>query len=455
MSDSALLALSPLDGRYASKVDALRPIFSEYGLIKARVKVEIEWLLALAAEPGIAELAPFSAAASQRLRALADDFSVTHAARVKEIERTTNHDVKAVEYFIKEQLAGDAELGPALEFVHFACTSEDINNLSYGLMLEQARREVLLPALDGITASLRTLAHAQAAQPMLSRTHGQTASPTTLGKEIANVVARLERQRKQIAAVELTGKINGAVGNYNAHLVSYPQLDWADFAQRFVESLGLVFNPYTTQIEPHDNVAEIGDASRRANTILIDLSRDIWGYISLGYFKQKLKEGEVGSSTMPHKVNPIDFENAEGNFGIANALFEHFSAKLPISRWQRDLTDSTVLRALGTAFGHTQVALDSLAKGLGKLTVNPERLDADLDAAWEVLAEAVQTVMRRHGLPNPYEQLKALTRGQGITAASMQAFVESLQLPEDDKQRLRALTPGGYIGLAEQLARAV
>ncbi|MCC4611265.1 adenylosuccinate lyase [Xanthomonas campestris pv. esculenti] len=455
MSDSALLALSPLDGRYASKVDALRPIFSEYGLIRARVKVEIEWLLALAAEPGIAELAPFSAAASQRLRALADDFSVTHAARVKEIERTTNHDVKAVEYFIKEQLAGDAELGPALEFVHFACTSEDINNLSYGLMLEQARREVLLPALDGITASLRTLAHAQAAQPMLSRTHGQTASPTTLGKEIANVVARLERQRKQIAAVELTGKINGAVGNYNAHLVSYPQLDWADFAQRFVESLGLVFNPYTTQIEPHDNVAEIGDASRRANTILIDLSRDIWGYISLGYFKQKLKEGEVGSSTMPHKVNPIDFENAEGNFGIANALFEHFSAKLPISRWQRDLTDSTVLRALGTAFGHTQVALDSLAKGLGKLTVNPERLDADLDAAWEVLAEAVQTVMRRHGLPNPYEQLKALTRGQGITAASMQAFMESLQLPEDDKQRLRALTPGGYTGLAEQLARAV
>ncbi|MCS3746285.1 MULTISPECIES: adenylosuccinate lyase [unclassified Xanthomonas] len=455
MSDSALLALSPLDGRYASKVDALRPIFSEYGLIKARVKVEIEWLLALAAEPGIAELAPFSPAASQRLRALADDFSVTHAARVKQIERTTNHDVKAVEYFIKEQLKDDAELGPALEFVHFACTSEDINNLSYGLMLEQARREVLLPTLDGITATLRTLAHTQAGQPMLSRTHGQTASPTTLGKEIANVVARLERQRKQIAAVELTGKINGAVGNYNAHLVSYPQLDWAAFAQRFVESLGLVFNPYTTQIEPHDNVAEIGDASRRANTILIDLSRDIWGYISLGYFKQKLKEGEVGSSTMPHKVNPIDFENAEGNFGIANALFEHFSAKLPISRWQRDLTDSTVLRALGTAFGHTQVALDSLAKGLGKLTVNPQRLDADLDAAWEVLAEAVQTVMRRHGLPNPYEQLKALTRGHGITAASMQAFVESLQLPEEDKQRLRTLTPGGYTGLAEQLARAI
>ncbi len=455
MSEFALLALSPLDGRYAGKVDALRPIFSEYGLIKARVKVEVEWLLALANEPGIVELAPFPAAATARLRALAEDFAPAHAARVKEIERTTNHDVKAVEYFIKEQLKDDAELGPALEFVHFACTSEDINNLSYGLILEQARREVLLPALDNITGLLRTLAHAQAAQPMLSRTHGQTASPTTLGKEVANVVARLERQRRQIAAVELTGKINGAVGNYNAHVIAYPDVDWPGFAQRFVESLGLVFNPYTTQIEPHDNVAEIGDAARRANIILIDLARDIWGYISLGYFKQKLKEGEVGSSTMPHKVNPIDFENAEGNFGIANALFEHFSAKLPISRWQRDLTDSTVLRAVGTAFGHSQVALDSLAKGLGKLTVNPERLDADLDGSWEVLAEAVQTVMRRHGLPNPYEQLKALTRGQGITAESMQAFVESLDLPEDAKQSLRALTPGGYIGLAAELAKAI
>ncbi|WP_045727603.1 adenylosuccinate lyase [Xanthomonas sp. GPE 39] len=455
MSDSALLALSPLDGRYAGKVDALRPIFSEYGLIKARVKVEIEWLLALGAEPGVVELAAFSPAATQRLRALAERFSVEHAARVKQIERTTNHDVKAVEYFIKEQLKDDAELGPALEFVHFACTSEDINNLSYGVMLEQARRDVLLPTLDSVIASLRTLAHAQAAQPMLSRTHGQTASPTTLGKEVANVVARLERQRKQIAAVELTGKINGAVGNYNAHAVSYPDVHWPGFAQRFVESLGLVFNPYTTQIEPHDNVAELSDATRRANTVLIDLARDIWGYISLGYFKQKLKEGEVGSSTMPHKVNPIDFENAEGNFGIANALFEHFSAKLPISRWQRDLTDSTVLRALGTAFGHTQVALDSLTKGLGKLTVNPQRLQDDLDAAWEVLAEAVQTLMRRHGLPNPYEQLKALTRGQGITADSMRAFVENLDLPEDAKQRLRALTPASYIGLAEPLARSI
>ena len=455
MSEFALLALSPLDGRYAGKVDALRPIFSEYGLIKARVKVEVEWLLALANEPGIVELAPFAPAAADRLRALADGFSPVHAARVKEIERTTNHDVKAVEYFIKEQLKDDAELAPALEFVHFACTSEDINNLSYGLMLEQARREVLLPSLDRIAASLRALAHAQADQPMLSRTHGQTASPTTLGKEVANVVARLERQRRQIAAVEFTGKINGAVGNYNAHVIAYPDVNWPAFAQRFVESLGLVFNPYTTQIEPHDNIAEIGDAARRANIILIDLARDIWGYISLGYFKQKLKEGEVGSSTMPHKVNPIDFENAEGNFGIANALFEHFSAKLPISRWQRDLTDSTVLRAVGTAFGHTQVALDSLAKGLGKLTVNPERLDADLDASWEVLAEAVQTVMRRYGLPNPYEQLKALTRGQGITAESMKAFVESLDLPESAKQELRTLTPGGYIGLAAELAKAI
>jgi len=455
MTDSALLALSPLDGRYASKVDALRPIFSEYGLIRARVKVEIEWLLALAAEPGIAELADFSAAGKATLRALAEGFSPADAARVKEIERTTNHDVKAVEYFIKERLRDDAELAPALEFVHFACTSEDINNLSYGLMLEEARRGVLLPALANIAASLRGLAHAQASQPMLSRTHGQTASPTTLGKEIANVVARLERQVRQIAAVELTGKINGAVGNYNAHVVSYPDVDWPVFARKFVESLGLVFNPYTTQIEPHDNVAEIGDATRRANTNLIDLARDIWGYVSLGYFKQRLKEGEVGSSTMPHKVNPIDFENAEGNFGIANALFEHFSAKLPISRWQRDLTDSTVLRALGTSFGHTQVALDSLAKGLGKLEVNPQRLDADLDASWEVLAEAVQTVMRRHGLPNPYEQLKALTRGQGITAGSMRAFVESLELPEDARQRLLAMTPGSYTGLAAELAKKI
>ncbi len=337
--------------------------------------------------------------------------------------------------------------------MHFACTSEDINNLSYALMLAQARSEVLLPALDQVIATLRALAHAQAAQPMLSRTHGQTASPTTLGKEIANVVARLQRQRSQIAAVELTGKINGAVGNYNAHVIAYPDVDWPAFAQGFIQQLGIVFNPYTTQIEPHDNVAEIGDATRRLNTILVDFARDVWGYISLGYFRQALKPGEVGSSTMPHKVNPIDFENAEGNLGLANALFEHFSAKLPISRWQRDLTDSTVLRALGTAFGHTLVALDSLAKGIGKLQIDPARLDADLDASWEVLAEAVQTVMRRHGLPNPYEQLKALTRGQGITRGSMRAFIETLDLPAADKQRLLELTPATYTGLAEALAR--
>ncbi|MEP6510331.1 MAG: adenylosuccinate lyase, partial [Dokdonella sp.] len=337
----------------------------------------------------------------------------------------------------------------------FACTSEDINNLAYALMLRDARESVLLPALDGVIATLRTMAHTHAAQPMLSRTHGQTASPTTLGKEIANVVARLERQRRQIAAVELTGKINGAVGNYNAHVIAYPDVDWPAFSQRFVEDLGLVFNPYTTQIEPHDCVAELGDAIRRANTILIDFARDVWGYISLGYFRQVLKAGEVGSSTMPHKVNPIDFENAEGNFGLANALFEHFSAKLPISRWQRDLTDSTVLRALGTAFGHTQIALDSLQRGLDKLTANPERIAADLDASWEVLAEAVQTVMRRYGLPEPYEQLKALTRGHGITREALHEFVRSLALPNDAKQRLLALTPAGYIGAAEKLASGI
>ena len=452
---SSLTAISPLDGRYAARLDALRPIFSEYGLIRYRVKVEIEWLIALANTPGIVELPPFSTAATQRLRAIASGFSPEDAAAVKAIERTTNHDVKAVEYFLKQRIGEDAELAPALEFVHFACTSEDINNLSYALMLEDARLIVLKPALTSIAATLRQLAHQQAAQPMLSRTHGQTASPTTLGKEIANVVARLERQIVQLDTVQLTGKINGAVGNYNAHVVSYPEVDWQAFAQRFVEGMGLVFNPYTTQIEPHDCIAELGDATRRANTILLDLCRDIWGYVSLGYFRQKLKEGEVGSSTMPHKVNPIDFENAEGNFGIANALFGHFSEKLPISRWQRDLTDSTVLRALGSAFGHTQIALDSLAKGLGKLEVNAERLNADLDAAWEVLAEAVQTVMRRHGLPNPYEQLKALTRGQGITADSMRAFIASLELPADAKARLLELTPATYTGLAQRLARGI
>ena len=453
--ESQLLALSPLDGRYAGKVDPLRPIFSEFGLIKARVKVEVEWLLALANEPGIVELKPFSSGAIARLRALADNLSVADAARVKEIERTTNHDVKAVEYLIKERLKDDAELGPALEFVHFACTSEDINNLSYALMLNQSRNTVMLPKLDELIDKLRAMAHEHAALPMLSRTHGQTASPTTVGKEIANVVARLDRQREVLAGLPMPGKINGAVGNYNAHVAAYPDIDWPAFSQAFVTSLGLHWQPYTTQIEPHDGIAETCDAQRRIDTILVDLCRDLWGYISQGYFKQSVKAGEVGSSTMPHKVNPIDFENAEGNFGIANALFEHFAAKLPISRWQRDLTDSTVLRALGTAFGHTLIGYDALLRGLNKLTVNPERLAADLDAAWEVLAEAVQTVMRRHGLPNPYEQLKALTRGHGINQQSMREFITTLELPADARQRLLDMTPGSYSGLAERLAKDI
>jgi len=455
MSQSTLTALSPLDGRYAAKVENLRPIFSEYGLMQRRVLVEVRWLQALADEKPIGEVAPFSSAARAKLQAIADGFSVADGERVKEIERTTNHDVKAIEYFIKQRIGDDAELGNAKEFVHFACTSEDINNLAYALMLRDARDGVLLPALDATIAKLRELAHTNTALPMLSRTHGQTASPTTLGKELANVVARLERQRKQIAGVEILGKINGAVGNYNAHVISYPEVDWPALSKRFIESLGLTFNAYTTQIEPHDFVAELSDAVRRANVVLIDLCRDIWAYISLGYFKQSLKAGEVGSSTMPHKVNPIDFENAEGNLGVANALFGHFAEKLPISRWQRDLTDSTVLRTLGTAFGHTQIALDSLMRGLGKLNVDPTRLAADLDASWEVLAEAVQTVMRRHGLPEPYEQLKALTRGQGITRESMREFIAGLALPDADKQRLLALTPASYIGVAESLAKNI
>lgn len=455
MSMHALTALSPLDGRYASKVEPLRPIFSEFGLMHRRVQVEIEWLLALAAEPVIAELSPFRPAQTEALKAIASNFSVEDGNRIKAIEATTNHDVKAVEYFIKERIGGDPDLTKAKEFVHFACTSEDINNLSYALMLRDARQQVLLPVFDRIVDTLRELAYAHAALPMLSRTHGQTASPTTLGKELANVVARLERQRTQLDQVQISGKINGAVGNYNAHVITYPELDWRGFSQRFVESLGLDYSAYTTQIEPHDGIAEYCDTVRRANVILIDLVRDIWGYISLGYFKQTLKAGEVGSSTMPHKVNPIDFENAEGNFGLANALLGHFAEKLPISRWQRDLTDSTVLRALGTAFGHTLVALESLAKGLGKLSVNADRLAADLDGTWEVLAEAVQTVMRRYGLPEPYEQLKALTRGQGITRESMRSFVAELDLPDDAKRRLLELTPAGYVGLAERLAKDV
>ncbi len=455
MPHATLTALSPLDGRYAAKASPLRPIFSEFGLMHRRVHVEIHWLLALGRHPGIVELPAFPADAVTRLETIATGFSEDDGERIKAIEATTNHDVKAVEYFIKEKIGNDPALAQAKEFVHFACTSEDINNLAYSLMLRDARESVLLPALDQIIARLRQLAHEHAGLSLLSRTHGQTASPSTMGKEIANVVARLERQRRQLVAIEIPGKINGAVGNYNAHVIAYPDVDWPTLASAFVDGLGLVFNPYTTQIEPHDGIAEFADVLRRINIILIDLSRDIWGYISLGYFRQALKAGEVGSSTMPHKVNPIDFENAEGNFGLANALLGHFAEKLPISRWQRDLTDSTVLRALGTAFGHSLVAFESLMKGLGKLNVNAERIAADLDASWEVLAEAVQTVMRRFGLPEPYEQLKALTRGQGITKDSMRAFIDGLDLPAEAKRALAELTPGSYIGLADVLARAI
>ena len=455
MTDHTLLALSPVDGRYAAKVNALRPIFSEFGLIKARVHVEMEWLIALANEAKITELPPFDGQQTQLLRGIASGVTPEQAARVKDIERTTNHDVKAVEYFIKEQLETRADLAQAKEFVHFACTSEDINNLSYSLMLKQGRDEVLTLQLQRLQDALHDLSLQNAAQPMLSRTHGQTASPTTLGKELANVLARLNRQVRQLRSIAMLGKINGAVGNYNAHMIAYPEVDWPRFAEAFVQSLGLEFNPYTTQIEPHDGIAELSDVMRRSNIILIDLCRDIWGYISLGYFKQQLKAGEVGSSTMPHKVNPIDFENAEGNFGIANSLLGHFAEKLPISRWQRDLTDSTVLRALGTGFAHTLIGLDSLCKGLGKLETNPDRLNADLDAAWEVLAEPVQTVMRRYGLPNPYEQLKALTRGQGISQDSMRAFIQTLDIPDAPKLALLELTPGSYTGHARQLAEAI
>jgi adenylosuccinate lyase len=455
MSHATLTALSPLDGRYASKSGSLRPIFSEFGLMHRRVHVEIHWLLALARHPGIVELPAFPADSVARLEAIANDFSVDDGERIKAIEATTNHDVKAVEYFIKEKIGNDPALAQAKEFVHFACTSEDINNLAYSLMLRDARETVLLPSLDQVIAKLRGMSHEFAGLSLLSRTHGQTASPSTMGKELANVVARLERQRKQLVAIEIPGKINGAVGNYNAHVISYPAVDWPVLASGFVEGLGLTFNPYTTQIEPHDGIAEFADVLRRINIILIDLARDIWGYISLGYFRQALKAGEVGSSTMPHKVNPIDFENAEGNFGLANALLGHFAEKLPISRWQRDLTDSTVLRALGTAFGHSLVALESLMKGLGKLNVNAERIAADLDNSWEVLAEAVQTVMRRYGLPEPYEQLKALTRGQGITKDSMRAFIDGLDMPADAKKALAELTPATYIGLADKLAKAI
>ena len=455
MDFSPLTALSPLDGRYAAKVAALRPLLSEFGLMHRRVQVEVEWFIALS-DAGFAEFKPLSDTARQHLRALVANFGTADAQAIKDIEKTTNHDVKAVEYWIKSRFEGHAELQAAGEFVHFACTSEDINNTSHALMLKGAREQVLLPALDRLLAKLTSLAHELAAMPMLSRTHGQTASPTTVGKEIANVVARLATARERIAGVKLLAKMNGAVGNYNAHLAAYPSFDWEAFSRKVVEQqLGLTFNPYTIQIEPHDYMAELFDAVTRTNTILIDWSRDVWGYISLGYFKQRTKAGEIGSSTMPHKVNPIDFENAEGNFGLANAVLTHLSQKLPISRWQRDLTDSTVLRNMGVALGYAVLGYDSLARGLDKLEVNAQALGDDLDAAWEVLAEPIQTVMRRYALPNPYERLKELTRGKAITRETIQQFIQTLELPQAEKDRLAAMTPGSYTGLAADLARRV
>jgi adenylosuccinate lyase len=458
MELSALTALSPLDGRYSARMGALRGLLSEFGLIQRRVQVEIEWFVALS-DAGLPEFAPLSSGARAHLQHVLAGFGPADAQAVKDIEKTTNHDVKAIEYWIKQQFAAAGafpELAAHGEFVHFACTSEDINNTSHGLMLKAAREQVLLPALDGITAHLQAMAHQLAGLPMLSRTHGQTASPTTVGKELANVVARLQRGRARISEVALLAKMNGAVGNFNAHLSAYPDVDWEAFSRKVIEQqLGLAFNPYTIQIEPHDAMAELFDAFTRVNTVLIDLSRDLWGYISLGYFKQKTKPGEVGSSTMPHKVNPIDFENAEGNFGLANALLTHLAQKLPISRWQRDLTDSTVLRNMGVALGYTLLGYDSLAKGLAKLEVNPARLAEDLDAAWEVLAEPIQTVMRRYGLPKPYEQLKEFTRDKPMNRALMQDFIRGLALPEAEKERLLALTPGHYTGKAAELAARV
>lgn len=455
MNLQPITALSPLDGRYESKVSALREHFSEFGLIRNRVKVEVEWLKALAAAPELAEIAPFSAATVAELDAVIAGFSVADGEAVKAIEATTNHDVKAMEYWLKERLGHNPEVTRVTEFIHFGCTSEDINNVSHALMLRDGRDSVLLPALDKIIARLVELAHQHAELPMLSRTHGQPASPTTLGKEMANVVYRLRRVRKSIAAVELTAKFNGAVGNYNAHLSAYPDFDWEGFNGRFIESLGLAFNPYTIQIEPHDAMAELFDATARANTIVLDICRDIWMYISLGYFKQKLKAGEIGSSTMPHKVNPIDFENAEGNLGLANGVLRHLADKLPVSRMQRDLTDSTVLRNMGVAFGYAVLAYDSCLRGLGKLEAEPARLAADLDACWEVLAEPIQTVMRRYGIENPYEQLKELTRGKGITKAALQEFIGTLAIPEAEKARLMDMTPGSYIGKAAELAKRI
>ncbi|QEA12733.1 adenylosuccinate lyase [Comamonas flocculans] len=459
MKTSALTALSPLDGRYAAKLATLRPLLSEYGYMHRRVQVEVTWFIALS-DAGFAEFAPLSEADRAYLLGLVADFDEEDCAAIKQYEKTTNHDVKAVEYWIKAQFQGRPALEQAAEFVHFACTSEDINNTSHALQLKAGRDQVLLPALRAIIATLRAMAHQYAAVPMLSRTHGQTASPTTVGKEIANVLARLQTACERIAGVQPLGKMNGAVGNYNAHLAAWPDFDWEAFARRVIESpepegLGLAFQPYSIQIEPHDWMAELFDAIARANTILIDFSRDVWGYVSLGYFKQKLKEGEIGSSTMPHKVNPIDFENAEGNLGLANALLRHLAEKLPISRWQRDLTDSTVLRNIGVALGYAVLACHSLSTGLGKLELNEERLAQDLDHAWEVLAEPIQTVMRRYGVPGAYEKLKAVTRGKSVDAQALHALIAGLDIPRADKDRLLALTPAGYIGKAAELARRI
>ncbi len=455
MDLSALSAVSPIDGRYGEKTAALRGIFSEFGFIQRRVRVEVRWLEQLAGNPAIKEVAPLSAQARAYLEALLDDFCEADAQRVKAIEAVTNHDVKAVEYFLKERFTGNPELEAISEFVHFACTSEDINNLSHGLMLRDGVHDVLLPAMQSIVTALVALAHASADAAMLSRTHGQTASPTTMGKEIANVVARLRRQLAQLENAEFLGKINGAVGNYNAHLSAYPDVDWEANAASFVNVLGLTFNPYTTQIEPHDYMAELFAVIARFNTILLDFNRDVWGYISLGYFRQKTNPGEVGSSTMPHKVNPIDFENSEGNLGLANAIFGHLAAKLPISRWQRDLTDSTVLRNMGVGFGYSLIAYQASLKGIGKLELNTERLAEDLDVSWEVLAEPIQTIMRRYGIDQPYEKLKELTRGRQMTRDLIQEFVASLDLPEGARRELLALTPGLYVGSAASQARAI
>jgi adenylosuccinate lyase len=453
---SSLTALSPLDGRYAKQVALLRAFFSEYALIRYRLHVEVEWLIALSLEPEIAELPPFSAATQRELRDRLAAFTVQDGEHVKEIEMRTNHDVKAIEYWLRETFAANPEVQKAAEFIHFACTSEDINNLAHGLMLNGAREQILLPAIDAVIERLARLSHALADLPMLAHTHGQPASPTTLGKEMANVTHRSRIARARVAEISLFGKLNGAVGNYNAHLAAYPQFDWESFAKRFVESLGLAFNPYTIQIEPHDSMAELFDAMARANTILIDLNRDIWGYISLGYFRQKVTAGEIGSSTMPHKVNPIDFENSEGNLGIANAVLRHLAEKLPVSRWQRDLTDSTVLRNMGVGFGHCVLAYDACRRGLDKLEANPARLAEDLNTSWDVLAEPIQTVMRRYAVPNAYEQLKDLTRGKGgITRDALHAFIAALPIPEAEKTRLLAMTPASYTGKAAELARRV